>query len=107
MSRACASGALYHCTCALPPREPPRGSFKWGGCGDNVRWGSHFAQQFTDATERHGLAEVGVPGRKRDAEGAEKPETALERKMKRLQAQLAAMNLHNNRLGRRVSINFK
>lgn len=97
MARACASGALFHCTCAMPPHDPPSGNFKWGGCGDNVRWGAQFAKQFVDSIERN-------DGRatKRDLEEKQQ-ETPQERKMKRIKAQLSAMNLHNNRVGRRVS----
>lgn len=99
MARACASGALFHCTCATPPHDPPSGNFKWGGCGDNVRWGAQFAKQFVDSIERN-------EGRaaKRDLEEKQE-ETPQERKMKRIKAQLSAMNLHNNRVGRRVSFN--
>ncbi|GLV37926.1 archease [Carabus blaptoides fortunei] len=96
MARACASGALFHCTCASPPHDPPSGNFKWGGCGDNVRWGAQFAKQFVDSIERNeGRAS------KRDLEEKEQ-ETPQEKKMKRIKAQLSAMNLHNNRVGRRI-----
>ncbi|KDR22144.1 Protein Wnt-11 [Zootermopsis nevadensis] len=54
IARACSSGALFHCSCASPPRDPPNGNFKWGGCGDNVRWGSQFGKQFTDCAEKRG-----------------------------------------------------
>ncbi|KAE8746364.1 wnt11 [Frankliniella occidentalis] len=54
LARACAQGALPHCSCAGPPRDPPNGNFKWGGCGDNVRYGAALARQFADAAERRG-----------------------------------------------------
>ncbi|XP_034239024.1 protein Wnt-11b-2-like [Thrips palmi] len=54
VARACAQGALPHCSCAGPPRDPPNGNFKWGGCGDNVRYGALLARQFADAAERGG-----------------------------------------------------
>lgn len=49
VARACAAGALAACSCAAPPRAPPRpprqavtpepqARFKWGGCGDNYQW---------------------------------------------------------------------
>ena len=49
------------------------GSFLWGGCSDDVKYGMKFAENFIDAseTEQH------------DAR--------------------ASMNRHNNRVGRRVS----
>ncbi|XP_014360376.2 protein Wnt-11b-2 [Papilio machaon] len=62
MARACAAGTLAACSCATPPRAPPRpprhaappephASFKWGGCGDNLQWAERFAKQFLDAHE--------------------------------------------------------
>lgn len=101
MARACASGALFHCTCALPPHALPEGNFKWGGCGDNVRWGTQFAKQFVDSTERD---EVKVTKNTRDANGKENEETAKEKKTFKIKNHLSHMNLHNNRVGRRVNI---
>ncbi|KAJ8871089.1 hypothetical protein PR048_027393 [Dryococelus australis] len=83
LARACAAGSLFHCSCAPPPREPPNGNFKWGGCGDNVRWAAHFGKQFTDSAERAAAKGKAGGGAKR--------------------GRLAAVNLHNNRAGRRVS----
>ncbi|XP_052737383.1 protein Wnt-11b-like [Bicyclus anynana] len=62
VARACASGALAACSCAAPPRAPPRpprqaappephARFKWGGCGDNYQWAERFAKQFLDTHE--------------------------------------------------------
>ena len=51
-----------------------QGEFAWGGCSTNVRYGSNFARQFIDARER------------------------------KLRDSKALMNLHNNRIGRKVSI---
>lgn len=62
LARACAQGALPHCSCAGPPRDPPNGNFKWGGCGDNVRYGALLARQFTDAAmRRSGAGRGGGP----------------------------------------------
>ena len=49
-----------------------QGEFAWGGCSENVRYGSNFARQFIDARER------------------------------KLRDSRALMNLHNNRVGRKV-----
>ncbi|CAH0722696.1 unnamed protein product, partial [Brenthis ino] len=62
IARACAAGALAACSCAAPPRAPPRpprqavppepqARFKWGGCGDNFQWAERFAKQFLDTHE--------------------------------------------------------
>ena len=76
ITRACSKGELQHCACDPTKRgtsSDHRGEFDWGGCSDNVRYGSHFSRMFVDAKER----------KVRDAK--------------------ALMNLHNNRAGRRVS----
>lgn len=102
MARACASGALFHCTCALPPYEMPEGNFKWGGCGDNVRWGSQFTKQFVDSTDK----EEKRPMKKiRNAEGKENlDETITDKKILKSKSYISNMNLHNNRVGRRVNV---
>lgn len=55
IARACAAGSLAACSCAAPPRAPPRpprqaqvtpaephARFKWGGCGDNYQWAERY-----------------------------------------------------------------
>ena len=75
VTRACSKGTLLNCACD-PARhghsDDKRGRFEWGGCSDNVQYGSRFTRRFVDAREK----------RTRDAR--------------------ALMNLHNNRAGRRV-----
>lgn len=101
LARGCALGNLAACSCATPPRkEPPspsalisssslatatmsfggltgRNTFKWGGCGDDVRSASRMAKRFL--------------------QGATPPGTGPTAKF------LHAVNMHNNRAGRRVS----
>ncbi|KAJ9601226.1 hypothetical protein L9F63_000621 [Diploptera punctata] len=118
VARACSSGSLFHCACASPPRDPPNGNFKWGGCGDNVRWGAQFGKQFTDSAEKRN------PRSTRNGIGSSTTETLLKRRGKRkrkrgdgsgevfttppqinkgrFKTALAAVNLHNNRAGRRA-----
>jgi wnt family len=77
MSRACSRGDLINCACdkrRLGKHRDDQGEFAWGGCSTNVRYGSNFARQFIDARER------------------------------KLRDSKALMNLHNNRIGRKVSI---
>ena len=103
LARSCALGSLAACTCAPPPRrEPPspsalissssysqnsmsfalssRNSFKWGGCGDDVRSASRMAKRFLQGSSPQSSGAVGKF--------------------------LHAVNMHNNRAGRRVSSNF-
>jgi wingless-type MMTV integration site family protein 11 len=96
MARACASGTLYHCTCGSKPDEPPNSNFQWGGCGDNIRWGVYFAKRFIDNVEKLNVSKTRK--RKRGNENDE------ERKNKLLKEEIAAVNLHNNRVGRKVCV---
>nr|CDI40099.1 WNT2 protein [Euperipatoides kanangrensis] len=75
ITRSCSKGDLLNCACDPLKRGIGRdikGEFTWGGCSDNIRYGSDFARKFVDARER----------RERDAR--------------------ALMNLHNNRAGRKA-----
>lgn len=75
ITRACSQGELKSCTCDPKKKgssKDSRGSFDWGGCSDNIHYGIRFARAFVDARERKG----------KDAR--------------------ALMNLHNNRVGRKV-----
>lgn len=58
VARACAAGSLPACSCAAPPRAPPRpprqaqvtpaephARFKWGGCGDNYQWAERYVKK--------------------------------------------------------------
>ncbi|XP_023240364.1 protein Wnt-11b-like [Centruroides sculpturatus] len=75
LARACSAGALSGCGCGPLPREPPSGDFRWGGCGDDLRYGLQLARQFVEAPLR-GKAAARGPG--------------------------AAVDRHNGRTGRRV-----
>lgn len=101
LARGCALGSLTACSCATPPRrEPPapsalispssfttmsmsfntlsaKNSFKWGGCGDDVRSASRMAKRFLQGTTSPGIG---------------------------ITKFLHAVNMHNNRAGRRVSV---
>ncbi|GFO44421.1 hypothetical protein PoB_007092600 [Plakobranchus ocellatus] len=80
ITRACSRGHLLDCGCDPSRRgsgRDKRGVFDWGGCSDNVRYGSSFSRSFIDAKER----------RQRDAR--------------------ALMNLHNNRAGRKAVKKFR
>ncbi|XP_022912686.2 protein Wnt-11b-1-like [Onthophagus taurus] len=99
MAKACASGSLHHCTCANPPKEPPGENFKWGGCGDNIRWGSNFAKKFVDTVEKFNAKST------RDDDNLELQQeikTYHDRKMAKLKGHIATINLHNNKIGRKI-----
>lgn len=80
LARACSQGELDSCSCDPSKKgssRDSRGSFAWGGCSDHVEHAMRFSQTFVDAKER----------KERDAR--------------------ALMNLHNNRAGRKVSLNVR
>ena len=81
ISRACREGELSTCGCSRTarPKDLPR-DWLWGGCGDNVEYGSRFAKEVVDARERETTF----------AKGSEEQGRVL-------------MNLQNNEAGRRVS----
>uniref|UniRef100_A0A8C4QEF6 Protein Wnt n=1 Tax=Eptatretus burgeri TaxID=7764 RepID=A0A8C4QEF6_EPTBU len=49
VARACAAGDLNSCSCAPMPGVAPSPGFRWGGCGDNLRFGLLKGGLFADA----------------------------------------------------------
>ena len=83
IARGCSSGRYKLCGCGSLPRHPPDGQFKWGGCGDDVRYAKKFAKAFTDATYRKMIKRAGT---------SHASVTVI-----------AATNLHNSKAGRKVT----
>ena len=52
IARACSIGVTTKCSCGVLPNTAPAGTFKWGGCGDDVHFGAYFCKRFTDASLR-------------------------------------------------------
>ncbi|KAG2464448.1 W11B2 protein, partial [Polypterus senegalus] len=77
IARSCASGDLPGCSCGPAPAEQPGPDFRWGGCGDNLRYGLQMGAAFVDAPMKNS----------RSGSQATK-----------------LMNLHNNAVGRQVLI---
>ncbi|XP_078496120.1 protein Wnt-11b-like [Lissotriton helveticus] len=77
ISRACAAGELPTCSCGSVPAEVPGPNFRWGGCGDNLRYGLQLGAAFADAPMK--FTKSGSQATK-------------------------LMNLHNNAVGRQVLI---
>ena len=73
IAKGCSAGHSSKCNCGQTPTEPPPGQFKWGGCGDDVRFGVIFSKWFTDAAIN-----------------------------KKKMTKNALMNMHNNAVGRKV-----
>ncbi|CAG9768970.1 unnamed protein product [Ceutorhynchus assimilis] len=93
LARACSNGNLHQCTCAGRPNSPNSDNFQWGGCGDNVRWASQFAKRFIDNVEKHALVKKDKTKRSKDVAKEES---------KILKDEAAFINLHNNKVGRKV-----
>ncbi|CAG0924850.1 unnamed protein product, partial [Notodromas monacha] len=80
VGRSCRDGQLSSCGCSQAARPSElKAEWRWGGCGDNLKYGYKFSQTFVDGRERE----------KKSRKGA-----------KRLKSR-ALMNLHNNEAGRR------
>ncbi|KAK6316970.1 hypothetical protein J4Q44_G00123700 [Coregonus suidteri] len=77
IARACSSGELPSCSCAPAPAEQAGPDFKWGGCGDNLRYGLQMGSAFSDAPMRN-------------SKSGSQP--------------FRLMNLHNNAVGRQALI---
>ncbi|KAI1732899.1 wnt family domain-containing protein [Ditylenchus destructor] len=75
IAKECAKGTIPDCGCGERPRKTrgvDNNNFTWAGCSDNVKYGNAFSRKFIDATEK----------------------THMDARSK--------MNLHNNRVGRKV-----
>lgn len=97
MAKACSNGAIHHCSCAGTPKETPTSDFHWGGCGDNIRWGMHFTKRFVDIIEKYNA--------KIETDDAVKQSNLLtehDRRHFKLRSFIAIVNLHNNKVGRKV-----
>ncbi|WAQ98818.1 WNT4-like protein [Mya arenaria] len=53
VTRACAQGSLEGCGCDDSVRsESTEGQFEWGGCSENLKYGSKFASDFVDNKDK-------------------------------------------------------
>uniref|UniRef100_A0AC34GSC3 Protein Wnt n=1 Tax=Panagrolaimus sp. ES5 TaxID=591445 RepID=A0AC34GSC3_9BILA len=84
LARACSKGLIPDCGCGELPKEElhrtvrsstEEQEFIWAGCSDNVKYGNAFGRRFIDSTEKQNI----------DAR--------------------SLMNLHNNRVGRKLLTN--
>ncbi|NP_001158456.1 wingless-type MMTV integration site family, member 3 precursor [Saccoglossus kowalevskii] len=51
VTRACASGELLSCGCDSKRKPPPEEGWKWGGCSEDIRYGTRFSRDFLDPQE--------------------------------------------------------
>lgn len=85
ITKSCSAGAIQGCGCdtSLNGQETSQG-WQWGGCSDDVEYGALFAHDFLDARETEEL-------------DINKTETEIAR---------ALVHIHNNAVGRMVSLLF-
>lgn len=50
IARACSIGVTTKCSCGVLPTGTPGESFKWGGCGDDVHFGTLFSKTFAESS---------------------------------------------------------
>ncbi|KZS10925.1 protein Wnt-11b-2 isoform X3 [Daphnia magna] len=106
VARGCSAGMLKQCACGTFPRHPPDGQFKWGGCGDDIKYAKQFAKSFTDAPLKR-------TNRKADitfllaSDYSSSPNGHLDSSTTVQQWKqphiISAINIHNNRVGRKVA----
>lgn len=107
ITKACSRGDLKDCSCNkkleyVNRREPNEnsddksrfdanqnmGKYEWGGCSDNVLFGHRLSKYFVDSKEIKPTTDMRSRPSRRDI----------------IDTQSKLMNLHNNEVGRRVSI---
>lgn len=89
MAQLCTADVFHHCSCAGHPKDPPHGNFKWGGCGDNTKFGINFSRRFVDSTEKYNYKTSELLSQKTHQRNVSRKQQSF-------------VNLHNNRVGRRV-----
>lgn len=104
MAKACSSGNIPFCTCATEAEGTlPDEEFKWGGCADNVKWATKFGKRFIDTIERYHLKSIHHQNKHKLTE---RESMLHDKKFKKIKNYVSAMNLHNNRIGRKVNSKF-
>ncbi|XP_014788848.1 protein Wnt-9a isoform X1 [Octopus bimaculoides] len=53
-AHACSRGILDRCTCDISKRLRNKEAWKWGSCGDNIRYGVKFTRKFLRRAKRSG-----------------------------------------------------
>ncbi|XP_031567667.1 protein Wnt-4-like [Actinia tenebrosa] len=80
VTHACSTGKLDSCGCGRDPKlKLKRSNWKWGGCSDNIAYGTRFSSKFTEAVEKHRMKKNRDKG-----------------------TNAALMNFHNTNVGRRA-----
>lgn len=54
ISRGCSTGRLDRCTCDESKNLQNEEAWRWGGCGDNIKFGLKFTRRFLKRAKRNG-----------------------------------------------------
>lgn len=105
ISKGCSSTSISSCSCSSHPDEPPNGNFKWGGCGDNIQWGSRFSKQFVDSKKKNNEKRKRAKTPKYDYRDTDKDRSVNDDENDVLDQSanlLVQINNHNGEIGRKV-----
>ena len=104
VARGCSAGTIFYCGCGPTPRRAPDPDFKWGGCGDDTKFGQRFARKFTASAERHKSKRKSRKALEGTLTGSAGRPKSKRKSRKSLEDRLRIkVNRHNNRAGRKVS----
>ncbi|XP_063843929.1 protein Wnt-9a-like [Scylla paramamosain] len=94
VSRSCAQGHLTRCSCDNTASATPadsRRAWRWGGCGDNVRYGQKLAERFFIGKRKD--------GRKKEGQTSAELKAAVSQEYSRSRDFKSQIDVHNACVG--------